>query len=147
MSAARAMSSSSRHWARTRCGTTRKEDYTQSDERYDLIVDMVGNHSLSKNRRVMSAEGRLVIVGGPSGNWIGPLKRPLAAMLLGSFVDQQLILLLAQLKQDDLNEVAALVSDGVVQPVIDRRFSLEDVPAAIRYSEEGRARGKILIEF
>ena len=125
----------------------KKEDYTQSDERYDLIVDMVGNHSLSKNRRVMSAEGRLVIVGGPSGNWIGPLKRPLAAMLLGSFVDQQLILLLAQLKQDDLNEVAALVSDGVVQPVIDRRFSLEDVPAAIRYSEEGRARGKILIEF
>jgi len=125
----------------------KKEDYTQSDERYDLIVDMVGNHSLSKNRRVMSAEGRLVIVGGPSGNWIGPLKRPLAAMLLGPFVDQQLILLLAQLKQDDLDEVAALVSNGAVQPVIDRRFSLEDVPAAISYSEEGRARGKILIEF
>jgi NADPH:quinone reductase-like Zn-dependent oxidoreductase len=125
----------------------KKEDYTESDERYDLIVDMVGNHSLSKNRRVMSAEGRLVIVGGPSGNWIGPLKRPLAAMLLGPFVDQQLILLLAQLKQDDLDEVAALVSNGAVQPVIDRRFSLEDVPAAISYSEEGRARGKILIEF
>jgi NADPH:quinone reductase-like Zn-dependent oxidoreductase len=125
----------------------KKEDYTESDERYDLIVDMVGNHSLSKNRRVMSAEGRLVIVGGPSGNWFGPLKRPLAAMLLGPFVDQQLILLLAQLKQDDLEEVAALVSDGAVQPVIDRRFSFEDIPAAIRYSEEGRARGKILIEF
>lgn len=123
------------------------EDYTESDERYDLIVDMVGNHSLSKNRSVMTPAGRLVIVGGPSGDWIAPLKRPISAMLLSPFVDQQLILLLARLSRDDLEEVAELVRNGKVKPVIDRRFSLEDVPAAIRYSEEGRARGKILIEF
>jgi len=125
----------------------KNEDYTQSDERYDLIVDMVGNHSIGKNRRVMSADGKLVIVGGPSGNWIGPLKRPLAAMLLGPFVDQELVVLFARLRQDDLDDIAALVGNGEVRSVIDRRFSFEDVPAAIRYSEEGRARGKILIEF
>jgi len=125
----------------------KKENYTESDEVYDLIVDMVGNHSLSRNRGVLSAEGRLVMVGGPSANWIGPLKRPIAAMLTDPFVDQQLILLLARLDKDDLSELVELVRAGDVRPVIDRRFSLDDVPAAIRYSEEGRARGKIMIAF
>ena len=125
----------------------KKEDYTESDEVYDLIIDMVGNHSLSKNRSVMSAQGRLVIVGGPSGNWLGPMKRPVAALLSGPFVDQELIILLARLRKDDLTEVAGLVQSGAVRPVIDRRFALQDVKAAITYSEEGRARGKILIEF
>ena len=123
------------------------EDYTQSEERYDLIVDMVSNHSLSKNRRVLNPEGRLVIVGGPSGDWITPLKRPLGAMILAPFVDQQIIVLLARLRQDDLADLATMAASGKVTPVIDRRYSLQEVPAAIRYSEEGRARGKILIEF
>ena len=122
------------------------EDYTQSEERYDLIVDMVSNHSLSKNRRVLNPEGRLVIVGGPSGDWITPLKRSLGAMILAPFVDQQIIVLLARLRQDDLADLATMAASGKVTPVIDRRYSLQEVPAAIRYSEEGRARGKILIE-
>ncbi len=125
----------------------KKEDYTQSGEAYDLIVDMVGNHSISKNRRVLKADGRYVMVGGPSGNWIAPLKRPIAAMLTGPFVDQELILLLARLDKGDLVDVAKRVQDGDVRPVIDRRFTLDEVPAAIVYSESGRARGKILIEF
>ena len=89
----------------------------------------------------------MVIVGGPKGNWIAPLKRPIAAMLRSQFVDQQLILLLARLSRDDLQTVAEFVRDGKVQPVIDRIFPFEEVPDAIRYSEEGRARGKILIQF
>ena len=125
----------------------KNEDYTESDERYDLIVDMVGNHSVSKNLQVMTPTGTLVIVGGPKGNWIAPLKRPIAAMLRSQFVDQQLILLLARLSRDDLQTVAEFVRDGKVQPVIDRIFPFEEVPDAIRYSEEGRARGKILIQF
>lgn len=125
----------------------KQEDYTQSGEVYDLIVDMVGNHSLSKIRSVISPNGRLVMVGGPSGNWIGPLKRPIAALVSGPFVDQELTLLLARLRTDQLIELAELVRSGAVRPVIDRRFTLENVPAAISYSEEGRARGKILIEF
>jgi len=125
----------------------KKEDFTESGEDYDLIVDMVGNHSLSKIRGVMSPDGKLVMVGGPSANWIGPLKRPIAALLTAPFVDQDLLLLLAELSKDDLTEVAELVQSGAVRPVIDRRYALQDVPAAITYSEEGHARGKILIKF
>ena len=125
----------------------KKENYTESDEEYDLIVDMVGNHSLSRNRQVLSPNGRLVMVGGPSGDWFGPLKRPIAAMLMDRFVDQQLILLLARLSKNDLITVAELVQTGDLSPVVDRRFPLADVAAAIRYSEEGRARGKIIITF
>ena len=125
----------------------KKENYTESDEEYDLIVDMVGNHSLSRNREVLGPNGKLVIVGGPSGNWIGPLKRPIAVMLTNPFVDQQQIVLLARLRNKDMAEVARLVQTGDVKPVIDRRFPLADVADAIRYSEEGRARGKIMITF
>lgn len=125
----------------------KNEDYTESDERFDLIVDMVGNHSVSNNLRVMTPSGRLVMVGGPKGDWIAPLKGPIGAMLRSQFVDQQLILLLARLSPDDLQTVAEFVRDGKVHPVIDRIFALEAVPDAIRYSEQGRARGKILIQF
>ena len=123
----------------------REEDYTESGETYDLIVDMVGNHSLMKNRRVLSDEGTLVIVGGPKGNWIAPLKRPLSAMILGPFVDQQFKLLLARITNDDLTQLAEYVKSGAVRSVIDQRFALDEVPDAIRYSEAGRARGKIII--
>ena len=65
----------------------KKEDYTESGNEYDLIVDMVGNHSLSAYRRVLAPDGTLVIVGGSSGDWIGPLARPIGTMLQGPFVD------------------------------------------------------------
>jgi NADPH:quinone reductase-like Zn-dependent oxidoreductase len=123
----------------------RNEDYTESDQTYDLIVDMVGNHSLLKNRRVMTAQGTLVIVGGPKGNWIAPLKRPISAMILSPFVDQQFKLLLAEFNKADLNQLAEYVQSGEVRSVIDQRFTLGEVPDAIRYSEAGRARGKIII--
>ena len=125
----------------------KKENYTESDEEYDLIVDMVGNHSLSRNRQVLSPNGRLVMVGGPTGNWFDVLKRPIGAMLVGPFVDQQLISVFARLRKNDLRTVAELVQSGEIRPVIDRRFPLADIAAAIRYSEEGRARGKIMITF
>ena len=66
------------------------EDYTQSDRRYDLIVDMVGNHSPRKNLGVLEPDGILVLVGGSKGNWIGPLKGPFQAMALSPFVDQKI---------------------------------------------------------
>jgi len=123
----------------------KQENYTESDNKYDLIVDMVGNHSLSANRRVLQPEGRLVMVGGDKGNWIAPLIGPIKAMLMSPFVSQELSIILARLRADDLVVVADLMSDGAVTPVIDREFALEDVADAIRYSETGRARGKILV--
>ena len=123
----------------------KKEDYTESGQHYDLIVDMVGNHSLSANRRVLTPDGRFVIIGGAKGNWLGPLMRPINAMMLSPFVDQEFIMLLATMNKDDLAILADLMQAGKVTPVIDRRYPLSEVPAAIRYSEEGHARGKIII--
>lgn len=123
----------------------KKEDYTESGNEYDLIVDMVGNHSLSANRRVLAPDGTLVIVGGSSGDWIGPLARPIGTMLQGPFVDQEMVMLLARLDQAALDTLAEMMRNGEVTSVLDRSYPLSDVASAIRYSEEGRARGKIIV--
>jgi NADPH:quinone reductase-like Zn-dependent oxidoreductase len=123
-----------------------KEDYTESGNRYDLIIDMVGNHSLLANRRVLAPEGKFVIIGGPKGNWLGPLMGPIKALLLSPFVDQEFGILLARMRQDDLVVLAELLQAGKVAPVIDSRYALSEVAAAIRHSEDGHARGKIIIE-
>ena len=123
----------------------KREDYVESGQQYDLIVDMVGNNTVRRNTRVLKPDGTLVLVGGPKGNWIAPLIRPIGAMILSPFVDQELITLLAQLKPEDLVFLSELMAAGTLKPVIDRRFPLSEVPAAIRHSEAGRARGKIII--
>ncbi|MEJ2274203.1 MAG: NAD(P)-dependent alcohol dehydrogenase [Woeseiaceae bacterium] len=123
----------------------RNEDYTESDEEYDVIVDMVGNHSVGSNQGVLKPDGRLVIVGGPKGDWIAPFIRPLGALLRSPFASQELSMMLARLRTDDLEFLAAMVADGKVTPVLDYSFPLEEAADAIRYSETGRARGKILI--
>ncbi len=123
-----------------------QDDYTQHDKRYDLIIDMVGNHSLLANRKALVSDGILVMVGGAKGNWIAPLMNPIKALMLSPFVDQELVLILARLRQDDLTIIGELMQAGKVTPVIDRRYRLSEVPAAIRYSEEGHARGKIVID-
>ena len=124
----------------------KKEDYTESGQRYDLIIDMVSNHSLLANRRVLEPEGKLVIVGGAKGDWLAPLMRPINAMLLSPFVGQDMGMMLARMRQDDLVKLGELMETGKMTPVIDRGYALSEVPAAIRYSEEGHARGKIVID-
>ncbi|MDJ0917986.1 MAG: NAD(P)-dependent alcohol dehydrogenase [Woeseiaceae bacterium] len=123
----------------------KQEDYTESDHKYDLIVDMVGNHSLSANRRVLEPEGRMVIVGGPKGNWIAPLLPTLKAAMLSPFVDQEVGTMLAVLDADDLAYLAELMADGRLASRIDRRIPLADTAEAIRYLETQRARGKVII--
>jgi len=123
----------------------KKEDYTQKSQKYDLIVDMIGNHSLSKNRRVLNPAGTLVIVGGTTGNWLGPLAAPLKTMGYSPFVEQKFVMLLAQMRKDDLAVIGDLIEAGAITPVIDTHYALHDVPAAIDYSESGHARGKIII--
>lgn len=124
----------------------KKENYTDGDERYDLIIDMVSNHSLSKNRQVLSPDGILVMVGGSTGNWFGALAGPLKALVYSKFVDQQFVMILAQLNKDDLVIIGDMIAAGTVTPVIDRRYPLDEIAAAFEYSEAGRARGKIIIE-
>lgn len=123
-----------------------REDYTENDKQYDLIIDMVGNHSPLENRRALTPTGKLVIVGGPNGDWLGPAASLLKAMVLSPFVEQEFVMILATLRQDDLAILGELMRAGDVTPVIDRRYALSEVPDAIRYSEEGHARGKIVID-
>lgn len=122
------------------------EDYTQNGQRYDLIIDMVGNHSLSENRRALTPAGRLVMVGGPKGDWLGPVGGLVKSLLISPFVEQEFGMILAELRKDDLATLGELMRAGIVTPVIDRRYALSDLPDAIRYSEQGHARGKIVID-
>jgi len=124
----------------------KQQDFTQSGERYDLIIDNVGNHPLRALRRVMPVEGIVVIVGGQSHDpWLGPLTRSLGALVLAPFVSQKFEGLLADLNQDEMNVLSEMLESGKVKPVIDRRYSLSETPAAIAYLEEGRARGKVVV--
>ena len=126
----------------------KKESYLDSGEQYDLIIDMVGNHSLLSNRKVLTPDGSFVIVGGSAGKWLGPMKRPIMAALVSPFVDQEFGMILATLNKSDLNELGELMRTEKVTPVLDveHSFSLAEIPEAISYSEEGHARGKIIIE-
>jgi NADPH:quinone reductase-like Zn-dependent oxidoreductase len=122
-----------------------KEDYTESGKQYDLIIDMVGNHPLSANRRALKPEGIFVIVGGGKGNWLGPVMSPIKALVMSPFVDQEFVMLLAELNEDDLAIVGDLMQAGKVTPVIYSRYRLSEVPGAIQHSEDGHARGKMII--
>jgi NADPH:quinone reductase-like Zn-dependent oxidoreductase len=124
------------------------DDYTQGDARYDVIIDNVGNHGLLANRRALVEDGVFVLIGGggpEAGQWIGPVIDPVKAMLINPFVSQDLKWFIADLNADDMAELATLLESGQVTPVIDRRYSLAEVPEAIRYLETGRARGKVVI--
>ncbi len=123
----------------------KQENYTENGQHYDLIIDMVGNHSLSDNRQVLTPEGKLIMIGGAKGNWLAPLIGPIKALMYSPFVKQEFLMFIARLRQQDLAVLGELMKSGKLTPVIDRSYALNDVPAAIRYSEEGHARGKIII--
>lgn len=125
---------------------TRKE-VIQSGQRYDLVLDNVGNHRLSQWRRVMSPKGVFVAAAGrePMTNWLGPLThwmRILSASLVGS---QKMVAFNAKPNNEDMQLLRDLIEAGKVTPVIDRTYPLSDTPEAIRYLESGHARGKVII--
>jgi NADPH:quinone reductase-like Zn-dependent oxidoreductase len=123
-----------------------QEDFTKSGQRYDLILDCVGNHSLLAYRRVLSPKGIYIQVGGPTGRWmIGLLARLIKALVLSRFVSQKLVMVGAKSNKEDLTILHDLMKAGKVTPVVDKRYSLTEVPEAIRYLEAGRARGKVVI--
>ena len=124
-----------------------REDFTKGTQRYDLIVDAVGSHSLGEYRRVLTPKGTLVIVGTLSdGRWVGPMYEPLKATVVSPFVSQQLSMMMAQLAPSDLAVIADLMQAGKVTPVIDRHYKLSELAAAIAYQEAGHSRGKVVID-
>jgi NADPH:quinone reductase-like Zn-dependent oxidoreductase len=122
------------------------ENFTEGSERWDLIIDNVGNHPLRAYRRVLGPEGIVVLVGGPKDNrWFGPLTRMVRAAVYSRFVSQTYSPFLSELKREDLTILRDLMESGAVRSVIDERFTLPEIPAAIEYMERGRTRGKNVI--
>ena len=123
-----------------------QEDFTRGEERYDLILDAVGNRNLADCRRALATNGAIVLVGGSNkGRWLGPLPRVLGAAASSPFLSQRLLPFLARVGRGDLEVMRELLEAGKITPVIDRSYPLSEVPEAIRHLEEGHARGKIVI--
>src|SRR6266536_2353134 len=122
-----------------------REEFVDGRNRYDVILDIAGNRSLSHLRRALTPRGTLVIVGGEdAGNWLG-VRRQLRAAALSPFVGQKLGTFISKERSQDLKELRKLLEAGTITPVLDRTFRLDQVPEAIRYLRDGRARGKIVI--
>jgi NADPH:quinone reductase-like Zn-dependent oxidoreductase len=123
-----------------------QDDFTRGELRYDLILDLVGNHPLSALREVLAPGGVVVLVTGPKSNpWLGPVSRILKAAALGPFIDERLEPFLAELDPGDLDALARMMADAQVTPVIDREYRLSEIREAMDYLATGRARGKIVI--
>ncbi len=122
-----------------------REDFTRGGQPYDLIFDCVGNRSLSACRRALRPTGTYVAVGGPKGRWLRPLAPLLKALIVSPFVSQNLVPFMASGKKADLVALKELIEAEKIVPVIDRSYALHEVPQAIRYLEEGHARGKVII--
>jgi NADPH:quinone reductase-like Zn-dependent oxidoreductase len=125
-----------------------KEDFTKGNERYDVILDNVGNQPLSGFTRALTPKGICVLIGGGGpndGRWIGPMARPLKALLLSPFISQKMGMMGAEIRQDDLAKMSELMQSGKVKPVVDRTYPLSQVREAMTYLEAGHARGKVIL--
>jgi NADPH:quinone reductase-like Zn-dependent oxidoreductase len=123
-----------------------REDFTRRDERYDLLLDIAGNRAWSEYRRVLSPHATLVFVGGPKTNRLfGPLGHVVRVRLAASRSSQKVVVFLAKTSKADMEILLGLLEDGSVTPVIDRQYSLSEVPEALAYLGEGHAQAKVVI--
>jgi NADPH:quinone reductase-like Zn-dependent oxidoreductase len=123
-----------------------RDDFAATGRRYDLILDIAGNRSVSQLRRALAPRATLVIVGGEGGGrWLGGIDRQLRATMLSPFVSQKLGTFVAKAKGEDLVVLTDLIEAGKVTPAIDKEYPLSEVPAAMRHLAEGHARGKVVI--
>jgi len=119
------------------------EDFTAGTERYDLILDNVGNHSMAQTRRALTPGGTLISNGG--GHTDGKLGRTVRAMLASMVVRQQASPTVKTQNHDDLVALKGLVEAGKVMPVIDRTYPLTEAPTAIGHVAAGHARGTVVL--
>lgn len=122
-----------------------RDDFTLSPRRYDLLLDVAGNRRVSRCRRVLTPDGTYVAVGGPDGRWFGPASQHLAAAFWAPLVSQRMCRLGMTRQPDGLAVLTELLEAGSVVPVIDRTFPFRQLPEAVRYLEQGHARGKVVI--
>src|SRR6266403_2197930 len=126
-----------------------KEDFTRSEQRYDLIYDLVGNHSFSERRRILNPNGICVMAGLGGAGWHEGFATRLLGELNGylrsRFVSQKFIAYIAQFNKADMTILADLLQSGKMPPVIDRTYKLTEMADALRYLEQGHARGKVVV--
>jgi NADPH:quinone reductase-like Zn-dependent oxidoreductase len=126
-----------------------KEDFTRSEQRYDLIYDLVGNHSFSERRGILNPNGICVMAGLGGAGWhegfASRLLGELNGYLRSRFTSQKFIAYIAQFNKADMSILADLMQSGKVRPVIDRTFKFSETADALRYLETGHARGKVVV--
>ena len=126
-----------------------KEDFTKGDQRYDLIFDLVGNHSFSDRRRILNPKGICVMAGLGGAGWhdgMGMrLLGELNAYVRSRFVSEKFIAYIAAFNKKDVIFLAGLLQSGKMTPVIDKTYKLDQTADALRYLEQGHARGKVVV--
>jgi NADPH:quinone reductase-like Zn-dependent oxidoreductase len=126
----------------------RAADFTRRGQRYDLVLDVAGSRPVRACRRVLTPDGALVLVGGQAGRWVQPMGHVMSALATGRFIAQRVALTTVGGGCDKpglLASVTELIEDGKVTPVIDREYPFGELPAAVRYQEEGHASGKVVV--
>lgn len=125
-----------------------EQDFTRNGQRYDLLLDVAGSHPGPACRRALTPKGTYVGVGGPAGRWLQPAGRMFATLAVSPFVSKRMVMadvVRCTENKRNLVTLTELIEDGKITPVIDRSYPFEEIPAAIRYQEEGHARGKVVI--
>lgn len=122
------------------------EDFADGRDRYDLIVDIAGNSTLSRLRRALTRRGTLVIVGGENGGPItGGIGRQLRAVAISPFLRQRLTMHATTERASDLEPLTELIETGRVAPSLERTYPLDQVPEAMRHLQAGTVRGKLAV--
>ncbi|SEG64086.1 NADPH:quinone reductase [Nonomuraea solani] len=122
-----------------------KEDFTRTGRRYDLVLDLVANRSLTDNRRILDPKGVFLECAPAEGLWAGPVVALVKMMVYSKIVRRRMPFVLCKESQDDLVVLRELIEAGKITPVIDRGYTLGEVPEAVGYLEKGHARGKVVI--
>jgi NADPH:quinone reductase-like Zn-dependent oxidoreductase len=122
------------------------EDFTRSDQRYDLMLDVAGSRSWSECKRVLEPQATLVIVGAPKGSRLmGPLSHMVKVRLAAVRSSRKVVFFIAKFNKADMEVLRELLEAGKVTPVIDKRYELSEIADAFRYMGEGHAQGKIVL--
>jgi NADPH:quinone reductase-like Zn-dependent oxidoreductase len=123
-----------------------RDDFADGSRRYDLILDIAGNPTLSRLRRALTPTGTAVITGGEEGgSFSGGMNRQLRAVALSPLLRQRLTIFLAKQRSSDLDRLSVLIEAGNVTPSIDRSYPLEEAADAVRRLAAGKVRGKVAI--
>jgi len=123
-----------------------RDDFTRSDQRFDLLLDIAGNRSWSEYKRVLNPQATLVMVGAPKGTrLLGPLSHIVKVRLAALRSSRKVVFFIAKFDKADMLVLQELLEAGKVTPVIDRRYELSEIADALRYLGEGHAQGKIVL--